>query len=816
MRSSLLRNVRPLLPIIAGLLIGISVSVFRAPVSSKNCIHLKRDHFERHLSSVKEKVLDSSYSDQEIAKLGYIPMKEDEAFRYRKDREYAPPVQDFMEDFEPRIIMDPELKPKVAADYEKNKKIVRPRFLKTELGIRDRLICGVVTSRDSLPTMGVAMNRTFSHHMQNVIFFIGSKDINSLDEEDLLPPPYLNILTLSSNQQSFLLLEILSQLFIKYGETYDWFFLTTDQTYSEAHRINELVDHISINRRLYMGRPVQFQDSTQQITYCDLKNGILLSRLLFLDLFPHLKSCGKDVDFGQISPDKWLGRCIKRATRGAVDCVDNEDGTFYHTFELPPFEYFDPETETADAFRNALTVSGVNSPTQMYQLHKRFSEIEVDLAYKEIVSIQDEIKSLEPKLPADSPKLTWPIGINPPFRPTNRWDIIAWDYFTEDYTLTCPGEIPRCELNGIDKIDISNIIEVALKRLNEKYNPKGLFLQKKKLVNGYRRFDPQRGMEYVLDLLLNIVVDGDSEEIEVNHRVDLLRPLTKAEIVPMPFVTESSLINIILVVKKHQRPLFKVFMENFAKVVLNSEERASLVIVFVYDNESALKLRDDDIYVEEKKLLNEYEIKYKKEKDTNKLIPWISIKTELISQLKVMDIEAKKLPTDALLFITSPAANINFEFLNRCRMNTIKGWQAFFPIPFSQYNPKILYKDSAPPDQIEIKPNFGHFDIYSFDEVCIFNSDYINARALLLESINAHETQISMMEAVDTMDIYDVLIKYSQLHIFRAVEPQLTRRYSHRSCTLKNGEDIYQRCMRSNAEGLASRAQLAMELFPDD
>ena len=53
MRSSLLRNVRPLLPIIAGLLIGISVSVFRAPVSSKNCIHLKRDHFERHLSSVK-------------------------------------------------------------------------------------------------------------------------------------------------------------------------------------------------------------------------------------------------------------------------------------------------------------------------------------------------------------------------------------------------------------------------------------------------------------------------------------------------------------------------------------------------------------------------------------------------------------------------------------------------------------------------------------------------------------------------------------------------------------------------------------------
>ena len=54
--------------------------------------------------------------------------------------------------------------------------------------------------------------------------------------------------------------------------------------------------------------------------------------------------------------------------------------------------------------------------------------------------VQKEIKSLEPKLPANSPKLSWPIGVNPPFKPTSRWDIISWDYFTEDYTLTCPGK----------------------------------------------------------------------------------------------------------------------------------------------------------------------------------------------------------------------------------------------------------------------------------------------------------------------------------------------------------------------------------------
>ena len=53
---------------------------------------------------------------------------------------------------------------------------------------------------------------------------------------------------------------------------------------------------------------------------------------------------------------------------------------------------------------------------------------------------QDEIAELAPKLPEGETELSWPIGINPSFKPTNRWDIIVWDYFTEDYTLTCPGE----------------------------------------------------------------------------------------------------------------------------------------------------------------------------------------------------------------------------------------------------------------------------------------------------------------------------------------------------------------------------------------
>jgi len=215
-------------------------------------------------------------------------------------------------------------------------------------------------------------------------------------------------------------------------------------------------------------------------------------------------------------------------------------------------------------------------------------------------------------------------------------------------------------------------------------------------------------------------------------------------------------------------------------------------------------------------MLQTYETRYRNDKTESKLIPWISIKTEVPSQLKIMDIISKKFSDDALFFLASVASNMNSNFLNRCRMNTIQGWQTFFPIPFSQYNPDIVFKKSPVPENIEVKPTTGRFDIYSFDEVCIYKSDYTTAKSNLAASVNVQETQGTISGAVDTHDVYDLLVKYSQLHVFRAVEPQLTRRYLHRNCDIQNGDDIYRRCERSNAEGLASRTQLAMDLFPDD
>ncbi|XP_078487192.1 chondroitin sulfate glucuronyltransferase-like [Ciona intestinalis] len=808
-RLKFISNVRPFLPVIIGLSLGFSISIVRMPILNEDCVFVSEEHIDRKLNSIPGAKF---HPENGLPNSDFKTMSKEEAEAYRKDREYAPAVYDSLEDFEPRIITDPELKPKVDVNLETNKKkIVRTRYISTELGIREKLVSAVITSSETYLSMAVAMNKTFSHHMQKVIFFNGE----SVANDKALTAPGMTLVTHPDDNPVRILSLTLKYLHLKFKSEYDWFFITTDSTYAQADRVNHIVDHISINRRLYLGKPMSYNDKLGVVNYCSMKSGFIISRLLLLDLAVQLDACTQDGSQASLSPDKWLGRCIKRATSGAVECVDEEEAIFYHTFNMEN-NNLNFEVETTPEFEEAVTVSGVNSPQMMFQLHKKYSQLEIDKAYKEIGEIQDEIKSLVPKLPEGERELSWPIGINPSFKPTNRWDIIVWDYFTEDYTLTCPGEVPKCDLTGVDKLDIQNILQIALDRLNEKYNPQGLILEKRKLINGYRRFDPQRGMEYILDLLLTVIIENENQEIELSHRVNMLRPLSQVEIIPMPYVTESAKVHIILPLTKQERVYFEAFMDKYAKVCLNNDENVALNIVFVYDPETAQRIHQDDIFAEQKQLLQTYEARYKKDGKEGKLIPWVSIKTEVPSQLKTMDIVAKKYPTESLFLLTSVAANMNTNFLNRCRMNAIPGWQVFFPIPFSQYNPQIIFQNGQVPEQIDIKPSNGHFDLYSFDEVCFYNSDYMASRTKMAATVSAEDSKESLSDLVDTLEVYDVMIKYSQLHVFRAVEPQLTRRYVHRNCNKKNGQEIFDRCERSNAEGLASRTQLAMELFPEN
>ena len=114
-----------------------------------------------------------------------------------------------------------------------------------------------------------------------------------------------------------------------------------------------------------------------------------------------------------------------------------------------------------------------------------------------------EIKNVSVETPEGENVVTWPVGINPPFKARTRFEVIPWQRFTEDYMFSCVDGRPMCELHGVDRADVSDILETVLERFNRWYQPH-LHFRLLALSSGYRRFDPTRGMEYMFDLSLEV------------------------------------------------------------------------------------------------------------------------------------------------------------------------------------------------------------------------------------------------------------------------------------------------------------------------
>uniref|UniRef100_A0A8C6WRE2 Hexosyltransferase n=1 Tax=Neogobius melanostomus TaxID=47308 RepID=A0A8C6WRE2_9GOBI len=658
------------------------------------------------------------------------------------------------EDFEPKIIPYKQVQQQSAP-----KKLIRAKYVSSELGIRERLFVGVLTSKNTLSTLGVAVNRTISHHLDITIFFTGTRNRKV--------PHGMFVVSHGDERQIWNMYQTVKYILEHYVHEYDWFYLVQDDVYTEADRIKELVEHLSVNRQLYMGRPEEFIGGEMEGKYCYGGYGFLLSRTLLLKLQPFLENCRNDILSAR--PDEWLGRCIIDYT--GTNCVSQHEGLHYYHYELE--KNSDPSKEASEEFRRALTVHPVSDPEQMYRLHRFFTELELQRTYEEIAKLQAEIKNVSVEAFDGNRTAQWPVGVTPPFEPKTRFEVLNWEHFTEEEIYSC-------------------VDAVALAELNKKYMPV-LHMKKQALINGYRRFDPIRGMEYMLDLQLEAVSQkGHSRSI--TKRVHLVRPLSKIEIIPMPYVTEATRVHIIIPLTTKLKNYVTHFLEVFATNAFETSENAVLTFLFIYDPAEAVKTQ-----------ITSLERKYPTIK-----IPWISVKTETPSQIKFMDIISKKHPVDTLFFLATVHTNINSDFLNRCRMNSINNWQVFFPIHFQDYNPEVAYHNQPYPTTIDLIRDAGHFDRMSFDEACFYNSDYMSTRTQMVADVQENE------EILESLDVYEMFVKYSSLHVFRATEPALHQQYRYQSCNPRLSEEIYHRCVQSNLESLGSRSQLAMLLFEQE
>jgi len=201
------------------------------------------------------------------------------------------------------------------------------------------------------------------------------------------------------------------------------------------------------------------------------------------------------------------------------------------------------------------------------------------------------------------------------------------------------------------------------------------------VVNGYRRFDASRGMDYILDLALVQRVDGESTG--VMKRVGVLRPLGVVEIIPTPFVTESTRVHLVLPVAVGDRDAVLAFLDSYVRVCVDAEDNADLLVMLLYPDVPLYDIAsdDDDIYTVVKSTIAFYESRFS---HSDARISWVSVVHEnavagshaaVTAPFIVVNSVMRRFPAEALVFFCSVGMELSVELLNRVRMNTIIGFQ---------------------------------------------------------------------------------------------------------------------------------------------
>merc|ERR1719193_1486595 len=670
-------------------------------------------------------------------------------------------------------------------------KVVRPRYASTELGIREKLFVAVLSSRESISNLGVAVNKTLSLYVSKLVFFMNSRGAPL--------PNGLSIVSFTDDRTILKPFHMFKYLAEHYLDNYDWFYVVPDNTYVRGEKLFDLVSHISISRDIYLGHPEEDEHSA----YCGLSAGIVLSQSVLGKIFAQLDWCTKNA-FSADHGDN-IGRCILHST--SLPC-QNAVGGYNFTHYYSPDMDLDQEMKILKNLRkerlmnDAISVHEIKDDQSMYKIHKHMMEVELEETYAQISALQAKLIENAKKLPADVADNSWPIGVQQPAPPKSRFDVMRWDYFTEEHIYLEDDFTNVSPLVGADKEDVDQVIAFAMKKLNAKYE--GRFA-KLRLLNGYRRFDHSRGMEYILDLALADVARG---QLQVHKRVNLMRPLSRVEIVPMPYVTENTRVTIVLPVSMGERDAVVSFFDSYARNCLDTGDNAYLYIVFIYDNaaEEVVENAETDAFGVLKSMVNYYENKY----SNGAKLSYVSLHPNFASQFTILDKVVAKMQTNALTLLGSVDMELNAEFLNRVRMNTIQGWQVFFPIGLMEYKPNLVYKEKPYPKTVEVKKDLGHFDKRSYDQASFYLSDYRAAREKIKDEVPVSMTGNS--KVIPKYDIFDMFLK-TDLHVFRAVEPSLKFHYKFKDCNPLMAENLYQECIARQTEGLASRRQLAQALF---
>ena len=463
--------------------------------------------------------------------------------------------------------------------------------------------------------------------------------------------------------------------------------------------------------------------------------------------------------------------------------------------------------------KSALAIHPVYYPKYMYRLHSYYQELRYNASLETAKAAELVIQSNQPFIPSHlrssfklhPPPTTAPtappskesvpvhpadsggsVVIRPRHIPKNKFEINSWEYFNQTRLMSIMHESPARGIIGSIREEARFALTKAIYLANQGIPQSQRYIFDK-LENGYHRVDAMRGSEFILDFVFRKQSDRNTR---IKKRLSILRPFHET-IVPIESSEMLPTVNFLVTLSGLSNRL-EHFLSQYERNVLQLGEDATLTIV-LFESPDAPKVR---------MMVQQYLTQYQGAK------------------MSVVDVEGdfargvglhhglSKFDDDQLVFVVDVDLDISTDFLQRCRLNTVKGQQVYFPVFFKLYNPDFVNRYHRGNNSLLISRSKGHWAHYSFGMVCIYAGDYAKS--------GGFDTAMHGWGEED-VDLLNKVLK-AKLEVFRAPDPGLIHNWHTKTCKKEKVTNpvAYEHCLQSKGENLADRVELARYVFENE
>ncbi|KAJ9588123.1 hypothetical protein L9F63_018514 [Diploptera punctata] len=442
-------------------------------------------------------------------------------------------------------------------------------------------------------------------------------------------------------------------------------------------------------------------------------------------------------------------------------------------------------------------------------------------------------------------------GLNK-FIPQTEDQVLTWDFISRSL-FSAGNTNPRRRIETPLKEGLDDVVREVMDMINMYSKQRGRVIEYREILYGYHRVSPQFGADYILDLLLvykkyrgrkmtvpvrrhvylqqqfigleiRETIDGEeiilksaeeddviADEIQDSQDVGSFRDVFESGLLKLgeafPGVlgqnemkdssktVKDKIINFILPLAGRY-DAFQRFASVYEDVCLQDDQKTSLTVV-LYTSE-----RDPISFNQTLSSLQRLTVKY----------PSANIKIVPVSgpfaRAEALELGASKYSdkTESLLFLVDVDMVFTTKTLERIRINTVKGKQAYFPIVFSEYDPNFsLASNNVIRDHFKIDHDSGYWRMFGFGIVSVYKSD--------LRTVGGFNTEIRGWGKED-VDLFDKFVSVlSNFSVFRAADPHLVHVFHIVDCDPKLEEVQLSMCKGSRADTFGSVPQLGRYIY---